>query len=67
MIVTLTYSDPWMRERRFKDKHGRIVSSEFVVYAKVSGSTHRLCAFSSAIEALDYMRGLTRTQRQGDN
>ena len=54
-------AEPRVRERRIKDANGRILRSEFPVYAKIEGRyrTARLCTFDTLAEAVDYMRALT--------
>ena len=60
VIIALSQSEPWMRERRIKDARGRILYSRYKVYAKLAGRTRvaHLCTFDTSDEALAYMAGL---------
>jgi hypothetical protein len=60
MIVQTIAREPYMRERRIKDAHGRILRSEFICYAYIDGKSKRLCAWDTHEEACEYLRALGR-------
>jgi len=56
-VGTLKVGEPYTRERRIKDKNGRILYSLFPVYARMEGNKRpsRLCTFDTYEEARAYM------------
>ena len=58
MIVRTIARDPYFRERRQRDGHGRIIASEFVCYAYIGGKSKRMCSFETVEEATAYVSAL---------
>ena len=64
MIVNTVAHDPYLREKRHRDKDGRYLGSEFICYARINGRSKRLCSWDTMDEALDYLRALVGEEAQ---